>query len=365
MKKLFLTILFLLLTVSGFAQSSKTEDCGCELKPAPDVVAVVNEIRINEKQLDTRLGKTLEALQQQLFASVAESEQFKLKSQIYDLRKAELEVLINSSLLQQEAERLKTTAQNLLRTEVNAKIIRLTEDDAKKYYEQNKARIKGNYEEIKVSLINYLQEQESLRTQDAYAEKLRSNAKISTFLELPLLPENSVSIDDQPVIGNPDAPVMIIVFTDFECPSCALTHPVLEALAEEFSGKIKIVIKDFPLKKHANALSAAVAAEAARAQGKYHEYATLLFTNQKDLSATKLREYAVAAGLDVKKFNLALQSPLLLEHVNRDIKEGLEIGINSTPSIFINGHRVEDRSVEKMKVLIESALKKTLQTVNK
>ena len=84
-----------------------------------------------------------------------------------------------------------------------------------------------------------------------------------------------------------------------------------------------------------------------------------MFSNQKDLSATKLREYAVQAGLDVKKFNLALQSPTLLENVNRDIKEGGQLGINSTPSIFINGHRVEDRSAEKMKTLIEAALKKT------
>ncbi len=358
MKKFFLTILFLFFTLPISAQSAK-EDCGCELRPAPDVIAVINEIRINEQQLDARLGPKLGALQQQLLTNSAESEQFKIKSQIYDLRKEELEVLINSSLLQQEAERLKTTAQNLLRTEINAKIIRLTEADAKKYFDQNKSRIKGNYEEIKVSLINYLQEQESLRTQNMYAAKLRANAKIATFLEAPSLPKSSVSIDDQPIIGNPDAPVTIIVFTDFECPSCALTHPVLESLTQEFADKIKIVMKDFPLKKHANALGAAVAARAARAQGKYREYAAILFANQKDLSATKLREYAAQAGLDVKKFNLALQSPTLLENVNRDIKEGTQIGINSTPSIFINGHCVEDRSAEKMKILIEAALKKT------
>lgn len=281
MKIFFLTILFILFTLSSLAQTAK-EDCGCELKPAPDVVAVINEIRINEQQLDARLGAKLEALQQQLLANSAEFEQFKIKSQIYDLRKQELEVLINSSLLQQQAERLKTTAQNLLRTEINAKIIRLTEAATKKYYEQNKARIKGEYEEIKVSLLNYLQEQESLRIQDAYAEKLRSNAKVSTYLESPTLPKNLVTIENQPIIGDANAPVTIIVFTDFECPSCALMHPVLETLAEEFSGKIKIVMKDFPLKKHANALGAAVAAEAARAQGKYREYAAILFTNQKD-----------------------------------------------------------------------------------
>jgi protein-disulfide isomerase len=93
------------------------------------------------------------------------------------------------------------------------------------------------------------------------------------------------------------------------------------------------------------------------AQGKYREYAAILFKNQKDLSATKLREYAAQAGLDVKKFNLALQS----QEVNRDLKEGLQLGINSTPSIFINGRRVEDRSTENMKHQIESILKKNNQ----
>jgi protein-disulfide isomerase len=165
-----------------------------------------------------------------------------------------------------------------------------------------------------------------------------------------------VATDDQPVKGNPAAPVTIVEFTDFQCPSCAGVQPTLEKLVAEYGDRVRLVVRDFPLDQHEFAAKAAEAAEAARAQGKYWEYAGMLFTNQQALSVDKLKEYATQAGLDRQKFDAALDSGQMADKVQRDLMDGIRLGVNSTPSFFINGRVANDRSYEGLKAAIEKAL---------
>jgi protein-disulfide isomerase len=116
-------------------------------------------------------------------------------------------------------------------------------------------------------------------------------------------------------------------------------------------------VRDFPLTQHENAFKAAEAAEAARAQGKYWEYAHLLFTNQKALEVPKLKEYATQVGLDRQKFDALLDSGQLADKVQADSVEGTRIGVNATPTLFINGRPLQERSYEALKNAIDAALK--------
>ena len=118
------------------------------------------------------------------------------------------------------------------------------------------------------------------------------------FLAKPEPPVYSISIDNQPVKGNPSAPVTIVEFTDYQCPSCANLQPAVELLMKEFGDKVRLAARDFPLPKHAYAFKAAEAAEAAREQGKYWEYAALLYSNQTALAVEDLKKYAGQLGLD-------------------------------------------------------------------
>jgi protein-disulfide isomerase len=179
------------------------------------------------------------------------------------------------------------------------------------------------------------------------------------MLREPDPPVMNITTDDQPVKGGASAPVTIIEFTDYECPSCAKTQPVIEEIAHQYGDKVKLVARDFPLDQHAHARKAAEAAEAAREQGKYWEYVALLFKNQNALEVTKLKEYATQVGLDRVKFDQALDSGKFADKVQRDLREGYKIGINSTPTVFINGKRVRDRSPEGLKAAIDAALKST------
>jgi protein-disulfide isomerase len=186
---------------------------------------------------------------------------------------------------------------------------------------------------------------------------LRKAATVQVNLTAPESPSFSIATDDQPVKGTANALVTIVEFTDFECPSCARQHPVLEKIMTEFSDRVRLVVRDFPLSQHANARKAAEAAEAAREQGKYWEYASVLFRNQSALGVDKLRQYATDLGLDRTKFDASLDSGKFAEKIQRDMVDGRKLGINGTPTLYINGKRISDHSYEALKSAIETALK--------
>jgi protein-disulfide isomerase len=282
---------------------------------------------------------------------------FSVQEQVYALRKQDLELKINDTLLAHEAQKKSVTTRALLDSEVTGKVAKVTDADAQAFYDQNKERISGDFGQTKAQIIQYLQERREREATVAYADLLRRASKVEINLSAPVAPVLSIATDDQPVKGNPNAVVTIVEFTDFECPGCARQHPVLERIVSEYGDRVRLVVRDFPLSQHANAYKAAEAAEAAREQGKYWEYAAVLFRNQSALSVDKLRQYATEVGLDRAKFDKSLDSGKLAEKVQRDLMDGRKLGVNGTPSIFINGKRVSRNSYESVKFAIETALK--------
>lgn len=281
---------------------------------------------------------------------------FNVQEQVYALRKQDLELKINDTLLGQEAQKKGMTTRALLDAEVNAKVPVITEAQAQEFYNQNKDRISGGFAELKTQIIQYMKEEKEQAATVAYAEQLRRASKVEMNLTAPESPAFSIATDDQPAKGNAKALVTIVEFTDFECPSCARQHPVLERIVSEFGDRVRLVVRDFPLSQHANARKAAEAAEAAREQNKYWEYVSVLFRNQSALGVEKLREYATEVGLDRAKFDASLESGKFSDKVQRDVMDGRKLGINGTPTLYINGKRVADNSYETLKSAIEAAL---------
>jgi protein-disulfide isomerase len=255
----------------------------------------------------------------------------------------------------QEAQKRKITANALLDAEVKPATV--TEEQAQAFYDQNKERVSGDFSRTKDSIISYLQQGEIRRAEREYVEKLRAAASIQIFLVAPEPPVFAISTSDQPSLGNATAPVTIVEFTDYQCPGCAATQPTLARLVKEYGDKVRLVARDFPLSQHAEAFKAAEAAEAAREQGKYWEYIEILMRNQSALGVPKLKDYASELDLDRARFDKALDSGKFVETVQRDIEEGMRLGIDSTPAVFINGRRVSDKSYEALKANIETTLK--------
>jgi protein-disulfide isomerase len=165
-----------------------------------------------------------------------------------------------------------------------------------------------------------------------------------------------ISVDNDPVRGDANAPVTIVEFTDFQCPSCAAMNPVLDEMLKLYGNKVRLVVRDFPLPMHANALKAAEAANAAHAQGKFFEYASLLFKRQDALDIASLKKYASELGLDRARFDADLDSGKYAEEVRHDMNDGQTYGIGSTPTIFVNGKMLKVLSREGLKAAIDQAL---------
>jgi len=169
-----------------------------------------------------------------------------------------------------------------------------------------------------------------------------------------------VSIDDDSILGDEDAPVTIIEFSDYECPFCARFYlNTLPQLKREYidTGKIKLVYRDFPLSFHQNAQKAAEAAECAGEQDKYYEMHDKIFENQQAITTTNLKEYAKEIGLNTNEFNECLDSGEMASEVQKDFQDGQSIGVRGTPTFFINGKLLRGaQPFEEFQKIIEKEL---------
>lgn len=151
--------------------------------------------------------------------------------------------------------------------------------------------------------------------------------------------------------GNPDASVVLVEYSDLQCPACAAFVPAVSEVMNTYGDSVRFEYKHFPLPIHPFAVQAAMAAEAAGQQDKFFEYHDLLFENQETWarSATPQAlfiEYAERLELDVETFRRHMNASVLREHVQGQFAEGRERGITGTPTFFLNGERMQISTFE-------------------
>jgi len=155
---------------------------------------------------------------------------------------------------------------------------------------------------------------------------------------------SGISIEGRPVLGNAEAPVTLIEFTDFECPFCArYANDTFFQIKKEYvdTGKVKMVFKYFPLPFYSLAQKAAEAAECAKDQEKFWEYKEKLFLNQSVWKGLDdLKKYGQDLGLDTEEFNNCLDSGKSREKVTKDLEDGKDAGVTGTPTFFINEEKL-------------------------
>ena len=159
-----------------------------------------------------------------------------------------------------------------------------------------------------------------------------------------------VSLDDDPVKGDPEASITIVEFSDFQCPFCSRWYDqTLSSLEENYidTGKVKLVYRDLPLTSiHPNAMPAHIAAECANEQNKFWDYHNILFESQSewnrlsstDLSA-KLSEYATIVGIETKSFESCLTSQEMADEVDADSADARRLGATGTPTFFVGNEK--------------------------
>ena len=171
---------------------------------------------------------------------------------------------------------------------------------------------------------------------------------------------DSVSESDW-ITGNKAAGIVLIEYSDFQCPACGAYFPILKQLKSELGDQFLFVYRHFPLPQHQNAPAAAVAAEAAGTLGKFWEMHDQIFEHQTDWSnasdpSPQFTDYAVQIGLDRDAFLKELAVREHVSNVNNDYASGRKAGVNSTPTFFLNGIKIENpRSFDEFKSLIQNA----------
>ena len=180
----------------------------------------------------------------------------------------------------------------------------------------------------------------------------------------------NVSADDDAALGDPDAPVTIIEFSDFQCPFCRKFYrETLPQIKKDYllTGKARFVYRDFPLVQiHPGATPAAEGAECAEEQGKFWEMHDAIFDEQEkqgsgtiQFTADDVKKWAAKIGLNTSKFNQCLDSGKYRQEVEKDLADGSAAGVNGTPATFINGRLVSGaQPFAAFKVIIDEELKK-------
>jgi len=171
-------------------------------------------------------------------------------------------------------------------------------------------------------------------------------------------PAKKVEVGNAPSRGPKNAPITVVLFSDFQCPFCGRVEPSIAELEKLYPGKVRVAWKNYPLPFHNNAKPAAEAALAANEQGKFWQMHEILFKNQQALTGPDLEKYAKDIGLDMGKFKAAMDSHKFAAQVENDAKQGSSLGVEGTPAAFVNGQLVSGaQPVDAFKKIVDAELK--------
>ena len=173
----------------------------------------------------------------------------------------------------------------------------------------------------------------------------------------PLVPEGSHVLDDPE-----GATVTVVEFLDFECEVCGAVYPYVEQIREDYAGEIRYVPRYFPIPAHQNSMNAALAVEAAAQQGQYQAMYEWMFDTQsewgerQETEAPRFRGYADDLGLDLTAYDAVVADPATAARVQADFDAGLALGVQGTPTFFIDGEQVRLETIDDLTDAIDAAL---------
>jgi protein-disulfide isomerase len=205
----------------------------------------------------------------------------------------------------------------------------------------------------------YVANQNKMARRNQVYQDLLKKTPVELMVEKPVAPVVNVTYaKDDPMRGNPNAPITIVEFTDFQCPFCKRSQDTIQQIEKNYPKDVKLVTRAYPLPFHDRAKPASEAAFCAKEQGKYWEYRDKIFAEQK-LSDADLSSYAKQIGLNTKKFEQCRADHKYASRIESDIADGRKYGVNGTPHFFINGESlVGAQPYQQFDEVIKNALSK-------
>src|SRR6266404_8997933 len=265
-------------------------------------------------------------------ASSVEGQLQPLRNQEYEIKRKALDNLIEQKILDAAAKKKGLTTEKLLDQEVNSKVPDPSDAELEGYYLGLK--VNRPLAEVKPQLRDAYKQAKMQQARQDYLKTLRADSNVVVLLSAPRV---EVAHDPARLRGNPKAPVMIVEFSDYQCPYCHSAEPTVKEVLAKYGDKVSLSYRDFPLTSiHSQAQIAAVASRCALEQGKFWEYHDQLFTASK-LEKDDLIGYARNLKLDDKQFESCLTSEKYKADIDKDEQAGRKAGVNGTPGFFING----------------------------
>ena len=246
-----------------------------------------------------------------------------LRNQKYELKSKALEDLVDQKLLESEARRRGTPVEKLLTQEVYAKVAEPTDTELQTYYASQKERLNRPFDQVKRQVGLALRQERIQEARQEYLKQLREQAKVTILLRPP---RAKVAYDSARLRGSPNAPVIIVEFSDFQCPFCRIVQPTLKRLLTKYEGRLSLAYRDFPLREiHPQAQLAVESSRCAGEQGKFWEYHDLLFASPTKFDRQSLIEHARSLKLDEGQFESCLANGKYKAQIEEDIQEGKRI----------------------------------------
>ena len=292
---------------------------------------------------------TLSQLDAEAAASLIDARQ-----KMYEARRNALETMISESLLEEAAKAKNQTTEEFLAAEVESKVTAATDAEVEAFYAEKQGQIRGTLDQAREQIRKYLTDQRKQTEFKTLLDGLKAAKGVEVLLDPPRI---DVPTGDSPRFGNPDAPVQIVEFSDFQCPYCTRGASTLDEVKEAYGDKVTVVYRHFPLSFHKEAHKAAQASECANDQSKFWEYHDLLFANQRALTEPDLVSYAEQLSLNMGDFTECLNSGKHAATVDEDMAEGAAVGMQGTPGFFINGRFLNGaQPFEAFKEIIDAEL---------
>jgi protein-disulfide isomerase len=294
-----------------------------------DVAARVGDRTITLKELDDR------------WRTEQPSDHAQAVQKMYDGRKDALDAIVAEMLIEQAAKAKGVTPAQFSETEVVQRSKPVTDGQVAAFFQENQGQMQGRgFDAMEATIRRYLEDQQrSTAYTSLVAELRKAGPPIRLALDPPRYAVN-VGADDA-AMGDAKAVVTLVEFSDFQCPFCARIMPTLKRVRETYGDRVRIVWKDFPLTAiHPQAFKAAEAGQCAREQGKFWEYHDRLFANQQALDPEFLKKYAADTGLDAAQFSACMDTAKYGDRVQEQMGIGTRLGVESTPTVFVNGRLV-------------------------
>lgn len=303
------------------------------------VVAMIGDEVITESELEDLVGPSLVNLRQQMYQAKIN----RLNAEIF------------SRLVSQTAAAEGMTSGEYLKKNVSDKMVAPDEGEIVKVMTQYRSQLDADDLKARQQVTQALKQRQQRELQDELRNALFADAGVRILLQPPRV---TVAIGPgTPSRGPADAPIVLVEYTDYQCPYCSRVQPTIAALMDRYDGQIRHVFKNLPLPIHSQAQLAGQAALCAEDQDKYWEFHDWLFANQRTMNREKMVAQAGEMGMDQDLFAACIDDKTYAAAVSADTREAQSFGITGTPGFLINGRVLSGaQPIEAFEAVIDEEL---------